>query len=150
MARSDFRFFHPFRVRYSEIDGQGVVFNAHYLTYFDTTITEYFRRLGYDYMGQVKETGEDFHLVKSLVNYEAPIRFDADIEVGCRTARVGRSSLTFALEIFPKGGEERLSSGEIVWVNTDQESHRSVPVRAELMEMLNAFEGPGTGEGAGD
>ncbi|MET0721452.1 MAG: hypothetical protein ABWY64_11540 [Tardiphaga sp.] len=31
-----------FRVRYSEIDGQRVVFNAHYLTYFDTTI-EYFR-----------------------------------------------------------------------------------------------------------
>ena len=31
-----------FRVRYSEIDGQRVVFNAHYLTYFDTTI-DYFR-----------------------------------------------------------------------------------------------------------
>jgi hypothetical protein len=39
MSREQFWFFHPFRVRYSEIDGQGVVFNAHYLTYFDTTIT---------------------------------------------------------------------------------------------------------------
>ena len=48
MSREQFWFSHPFRVRYSEIDGQGVVFNAHYLTYFDTTITEYFRALGYD------------------------------------------------------------------------------------------------------
>jgi acyl-CoA thioester hydrolase len=32
MQRGDFGFFFPFRVRYSEVDGQGVVFNAHYLT----------------------------------------------------------------------------------------------------------------------
>jgi len=38
MSREQFWFFHPFRVRYSEIDGQGVVFNAHFLTYFDTSI----------------------------------------------------------------------------------------------------------------
>ena len=54
MSREQFWFFHPFRVRYSEIDGQGVVFNAHYLTYFDTTITEYFRALGYDQYGDAK------------------------------------------------------------------------------------------------
>lgn len=34
--RADFGFFFPIRVRYAEIDGQGVVFNAHYLTYYDT------------------------------------------------------------------------------------------------------------------
>lgn len=44
MTRDQFSFFHPFRIRYSEIDGQGVVFNAHYLTFYDTTITEYFAR----------------------------------------------------------------------------------------------------------
>ncbi len=47
-ARADFRFFHPFRVRYSEIDGQRVVYNAHYLTFFDTAIFEYYRAIGYD------------------------------------------------------------------------------------------------------
>jgi hypothetical protein len=56
MSREQFWFFHPFRVRYSEIDGQGVVFNAHYLTYFDTTITEYFRALGYDQYADAKQT----------------------------------------------------------------------------------------------
>ena len=73
MQRTDFRFFFPFRVRYSEVDGQSVVFNAHYLTYFDTSITEFFRWLGYDYVADVKATGIDFHTVKSLVEYKAPI-----------------------------------------------------------------------------
>lgn len=31
------------RVRYSEVDSQGIVFNANYLNYLDVAITEYFR-----------------------------------------------------------------------------------------------------------
>ncbi len=40
---SDYYFSHPIRVRYSEIDGQKIVFNAHYSTYIDVAVTEYFR-----------------------------------------------------------------------------------------------------------
>lgn len=136
MARSDFSFLYDFRVRYSEIDGQGVVFNAHYLTYFDTAITEYFRHLGFDYREYVAKTGQDFHLVKSLVNYEKPILFDADIEVGCRVSKVGRTSITFLLEIFGKGNDIRYCNGEIIWVNTDQTTHKTVPVSDEIRALF--------------
>ena len=141
MARSDFSFFFPFRVRYSEIDGQMIVFNAHYLTYFDTAITEYFRALPYDYREQIDKYGEDFHTVKTVVEYSAPITFDQIIEVGVRTARIGRSSLTFALEIHAQGEESCLASGEVVWVNTDVNSHRSAPVQEELVGKLHALDG---------
>ena len=90
MARSEFKFAWPFRVRYSEVDGQRIVFNAHYLTYYDTAITEYFRALPYDYMGQVERTGEDYHTVRTLVEYQQPIEFDEDIEVLVRTSRLCR------------------------------------------------------------
>ena len=73
------------------MDAQSVVFNAHYLTYFDTAITEYFRTIGYDYYGEVTRTGIDFYAVRSLVEYGAPIRFDEEIEVCVRVAKVGRS-----------------------------------------------------------
>jgi acyl-CoA thioester hydrolase len=141
MSRSEFKFSFPFRVRYSEVDGQKIVFNAHYLTYFDTAITEYFRALPYDYMGQVSRIGEDFHTVKTLVEYRKPISFDQEIDVLVRTSRMGRSSLTFDLQIYPKGVDDMLASGEVVWVNTDQTTHRSVRVPAELVERLVAFEG---------
>src|ERR1700755_2471407 len=103
MSREQFWFFHPFRVRYSEIDGQGVVFNAHYLTYFDTTITEYFRALGYDQYADAKQSGEDYHVVKSLIEYKAPVRFDQGIDVGVGAWGLGNSSLVFELVIFLKG-----------------------------------------------
>jgi acyl-CoA thioester hydrolase len=147
MTRVEFAFLFPFRVRYSEIDGQGVVFNAHYLTYYDTAITEYFRWLPYDYLNQVKTTGTDFHTVRTVVEYKVPIRFDQEIEVGVRTARLGRSSLTFALAILPRGQDEVLATGEVVWVNTDQASRKAAPVPDALRTLLRQREGARMAEG---
>ena len=134
--RGEFWFHHPFRVRYSEVDAQAVVFNAHYLTYFDTAITEYFRALGYDYMGVVKATGADFHTVKTLVEYKAPIRFDEEIEVCVRVAKIGRSSIALALAIFSRGGDDLRATGEVVWVYTDQTTHKTVPVADDLRALI--------------
>ncbi len=145
MAKSDFSFAWPFRVRYSEVDGQKIVFNAHYLTYFDTAITEYFRALPYEYMGQVEHTGEDFHTVRTLVEYQQPIAFDEDIEVHVRVARLGRSSITFLLEIHPQGGDDLRATGEVVWVNTNQATHKSAPVPRELVDKIAALEGDALG-----
>ena len=141
MAKSDFKFAWPFRVRYAEVDSQKVVFNAHYLTYFDTAITEYFQDLPFDYMGRVEVTGEDFHTVKTLIEYKQPILFNEDIDVYVRVSRVGRSSLTFLLEIHPQGTDDLRASGEVVWVNTDQTTHLSVEIPDELKDLLCSFEG---------
>lgn len=141
MGWQDFWFHHPFRVRYSEIDGQSVVFNAHYLTYFYTAITEYCRALGWDYKGETARTGVDFHTVKTLVEYKAPIRFDEEIEVCVRTGRIGRSSLAFALAIYAKGAPDDLrATGEVVWVYTDQTTHKTVPVSEGLRALIAARE----------
>lgn len=140
MARGDFWFVFPFRVRYAEIDGQGVVFNANYLMYFDTAITEYIRALGYDYANQPKETQTDFHTVHAVVDYKQPIRFDDEIEVGVRAGRIGNSSLTFALEIHPKSEDRVMAAGEIVWVNAFIGQHKPAPLPEALVAKILARE----------
>ena len=140
MSREQFWFFHPFRVRYSEIDAQGVVFNAHYLTYFDTTITEYFRALGYDQFADAQKSGIDFHVVRSVIEYKAPVRFDWDLDVGARVARIGNSSVTFDLAIFREGASDVFVTGEIVWVNTDQNTHRPVPIAQSIRDLIASRE----------
>jgi acyl-CoA thioester hydrolase len=140
LHRSDFWFFFPLRVRYSEVDQQGVVFNAHYLTYFVVAITEYMRALNYDYRLQPERTGTDFHVVKSLVEYKAPIRFDEEIDIGVRPARLGRTSLSFELAIFEKGSEQLRTSGEVVWVNAGQATRKAAPVPPELEALIRMRE----------
>ena len=48
-ARSEFRFFERLRVRWAEVDMQSIVFNAHYLMYFDTAVAGYLRALAMPY-----------------------------------------------------------------------------------------------------
>ncbi|MFX9915844.1 thioesterase family protein, partial [Acinetobacter baumannii] len=82
----------------------------------------------------------DFHVVKSVVEYKSPIRFDAEIEVGARIARIGTSSMTFELAIFLKDSGNLMATGEVVWVNTDQSTHRPAPIAAEIRNLIASRE----------
>ena len=77
-------------------DYQGIVYFAHYATYFDVAIHEFFRSLPYDYTEIRKTTGTDFNIVRSVVEYRRPLRFDEPFEVEVALGRIGRSSLTFS------------------------------------------------------
>jgi len=142
MKRDQFDFFHLLRVRYAEVDSQGIVFNAHYLTYFDTAITEYMRNISYDYHTLVSERGLDFHLIKSTVEYLKPIGFDELIEIGITANRIGKSSLTWGLGIFKKGASECLAKGEIVWVCSQVGTNKSHPLPENLVQLLSECEKP--------
>ncbi|WP_165680291.1 acyl-CoA thioesterase [Metapseudomonas otitidis] len=136
--RNAFTFFHPLRVRWAEVDPQGIVFNGHYLTYADVAITEYFRVLGVRYPQDLIADGGDFFAVRTLLEYLSPARFDDDLTLGIRTRRLGGSSLTFALGIWR--GEEELTSGEIVYVHADATTRASRSLPAWLREKVRDFE----------
>ena len=141
MARSEYNFFQRFRVRYSEIDGQGIVFNAHYLTYYDCAITEYFRSLPYDYKSETESSGIDFHTVRSLVEYSAPVYFDEEIDVCVKVGRIGRSSIRFDFEVHGKDADDLRTTGEIVWVYTNQTTHKTEAVDERLVGLMIARDG---------
>ncbi|MGC8113654.1 acyl-CoA thioesterase [Metapseudomonas otitidis] len=136
--RNAFTFLHPLRVRWAEVDPQGIVFNGHYLTYADVAITEYFRALGVRYPQDLIADGGDFFAVRTLLEYLSPARFDDTLTLGIRTRRLGGSSLTFALGIWR--GEEALTSGEIVYVHTDATTRTSRSLPAWLREKVRGFE----------
>jgi acyl-CoA thioester hydrolase len=142
MKRDQFKFFYELRVRYAEVDSQGIVFNAHYLTYFDTAITEYMRHINYDYHTLVSQRGLDFHLVKSTVEYLKPIGFDEIIEIGVSAHKIGTSSLTWVLAIFKKGLSECAAIGEIVWVCSRVGTNKSHPLPEDFVKLLSEHEKP--------
>lgn len=150
MLRKYFNFYHTFRVRYSEIDGQKVVYNAHYLTYFDTAITEYFRWLPFDYVNHCNQTGHDFHTVRAVVNYQSPILFDEEIQVYVRVGDIGRSSLPFVLEIYVDDEDQPRATGEIIWVYIDIKSGKSTQIDTDLAALLQKKEGKSRNEGSSE
>jgi acyl-CoA thioester hydrolase len=138
MPRGDFSFAHQLRVRWAEVDRQGIVFNGNYLLYFDVGITEYWRAIGCPYPDALLGHGCDTFVRKAEVEYHAPAGYDDVLEVCVRVARLGRSSLRFLLEIHR--GAEHLVSGEIVYVNADPATRKSAPLPQFLREAILQFE----------
>ncbi|MGE0429760.1 MAG: YbgC/FadM family acyl-CoA thioesterase [Hydrogenophaga sp.] len=138
LKRSDFRFFHRLRVRWAEVDMQKIVFNAHYLMYFDTAITDYWRALALPYQDTMDQLGGDLYVVKATVEFHASARVDDQLDIAMRCLRIGNSSLTFQGAIFR--GEEHLITGEIVYVFADPATQTSRPVPPALRETLMGFE----------
>lgn len=140
MARSDFAFFHRLRVRYSEIDGQAVVFNARYLDYADLGVAEYFRALGIPIVPG-PETPE-FHAARAAVDFKKPIRLDEEVDVAVRTARIGHTSMTLALELHGCDAEDLRAAIELVYVHVDLATGRPAPVPQWVVERISSHASP--------
>lgn len=129
MARAEFAFSHKFRVRWSETDAQGVVFNARYLDYADIAITEYWRETKL----RERANGDplEFHVKKATVTWFAPILPDEMIEVMARTIATGRTSMRQIVEIHgarDDGLEDLRATVDLVSVYVDLETHRPMPL----------------------
>ena len=138
MQRSDFRFFERLRVRWAEIDAQKIVFNGHYLMYFDTAIAGYWRALALPYAESMHALGGDLFVRKAEVEYMASARYDDVLDIGMRCARVGNSSITFAAAVFRQ--EQLLVSCVLTYVFADAEGTVSKPVPPELRQLFDRFE----------
>jgi YbgC/YbaW family acyl-CoA thioester hydrolase len=138
MKRSDFRFLERLRVRWAEIDQQKIVFNGHYLMYFDTAISGYWRALAMPYEHTLAQLGGDLFVRKATVEYHGSARLDDLIDVGMRSARVGNSSMLFEAAVFR--ADELLVSGELVYVFADPVAQSARPVPQALRDVLRDFE----------
>ena len=139
MLLSDFAFQHSFRVRWSETDAQGVVFNARYLDYADIAITEYNRAVGY--RAAYPDEPLEFHVARAIVNFRKVIVPDEIITVTARTSATGRTSMTAQIGIFGGGGDDDLRADvDMVSVHVDLTSHKPTPLPIWLPALFAAFD----------
>ena len=95
-------------MRYSEIDAQGHVNNANYLSYFEVGRVEWLRDAGLPYR-ELERRGLGFVVVEALVHYHSAAFFDDELTVRTELAEAGRVTLRFGYEVL-RGGE-RLATG---------------------------------------
>jgi YbgC/YbaW family acyl-CoA thioester hydrolase len=138
MNREDFRFFHKLRVRWAEVDMQKIVFNAHYLMYFDTAVADYWRALAMPYEEAMRQLEGDIYVKKGTIEFHGSARMDDRLDVAVKCARIGTSSMQFLGAIFR--GEDLLITCELLYVFADPATQTSRPVPAKLREMLTGYE----------
>jgi YbgC/YbaW family acyl-CoA thioester hydrolase len=137
-TKAEFRFFHRLRVRWAEVDMQKIVFNAHYLMYFDTAISDYWRAMAMPYEDAMHALEGDLYVRKATVEFHASARVDDLLDVGMKCVRVGNSSIQFLGGLFR--GDDLLVSYELIYVFADPATQTSKPVPGLLREIFTAYE----------
>lgn len=133
-ARTDFAFLHPLRVRWSECDGQGIVFNAHYFAFYDHAIWEWTKALGY----KGWDDAPQFVTAHAECDFKGSARFDEDLLIGVRAARFGTKSMEVRAATFR--GDEVLNVGRLDYVHVRAGTVQSAPLPPEFIERVAAFE----------
>jgi acyl-CoA thioester hydrolase len=139
-ALTDYPASTTFRVEYAETDGQGRVFYANYLLFFDRGRVAYWTRAGLS-EEEVKRIEHDTVIAEVHCMYRAPAGFYDVVSVYTRIARIGRSSLRMEFAVINDSTETLMAEGYATLVQVDLTTNRSVPFEDALKTKIRAFEG---------
>ena len=124
---------HPLRVRYAEVDAQGVVFNAHYLAWFDMNMTELWRAAFGSYQAAL-DRGIDIVVVTAQLTYRASARFDELVDLEVSVSGTGTTSLTTEHAVRRDG--QLLVAGTLRHVIVDTRTMTKMPIPGWTREAL--------------
>jgi acyl-CoA thioester hydrolase len=133
VARS---FSHRLRVRYSECDPQNVVFNSHYVAWFDVLMTELWREVPGGYAGMM-ETGTDMVVAEVNVRYLDGARFDDEVELRATVTRLGTTGITTRIEVLREA--QPLAEGHLRHVFIDLATKAKRPIPDDVRRALEPY-----------
>jgi len=135
---SDFLFFHPITVRYGDLDPQGHVNNAAFMTYMEQSRVSYIRQLGLWDGKSFLEIG--FILARVELDYKEPILMTDQVEVGVRVSRLGNKSLDMEYLIRDSASGRAFAEGKTVQVAYDYQSRKTIPLPKNWRNGIRKFE----------
>ena len=136
---SDFHFYHPIEVRYGDLDPQGHVNNAKFLTYFEQARLAYWVQMGLFTKDQsFMELGiilADIH-----ITYLEPVYYRQNIKVGVHVSKLGNKSMTWQQNIVDADTGKELAKGEVVIVAYDYKAEKTISIPQAWREKISEFE----------
>ena len=136
---SEFR--HRIRVRFNECDGQGVVFYANYLVYFDVAITELSREaFGDGYAGMIA-SGTDMMVAEANIRYRSPARFDDELDLVATVTRIGTTSTVTRINAERVEDGAVLAEGELRHVYIDLKTLEKSEIPDEVRAGMERYAG---------
>lgn len=141
--RGDYRFGTPVRVRWQECDAQGIAFNGSYLGWLEVVQAEYFRNLGFSIYRVAAAGYFDSAVAKITIEYKAPVRVDEMLDLRARVGRIGNTSLTLEVAIFPEGNDADrvpLTTIESVYVGFYASTGGTRPVPDAIRTLVDTWE----------
>jgi acyl-CoA thioester hydrolase len=123
----------PEIIRFGDLDPQGHVNQAVFLTYFESGRVAMFRNPDLS----IGVPGATFVMVRMEVDYIKELRWPGSLEIGTGLAALGRSSFKVAQAIFHDGS--CAAAGDATLVCMDLKTRRSMPLPQAAIERLSQW-----------
>ncbi len=134
--RDECIFFCTLRVRYGEVDQQGIVYNGNYASYGDFAFCEFLRSRGCSYNNLSKTLDfEVCHKASSFEFFSSAYAEDL-IEIGVKIVKIGTRSFTMGYEFRRDGEDELLVYSEVVYVGYDVKNRVSRELTPGFVNLL--------------
>ena len=134
-----FKFTHGHRIRYDEVDAQGVVGSGAWFNLLHLARVEYLRNLGL-FMEGGGRTPVQLVVRRSVIEFLVPARFDDAIIFRVRCAHLGNSSALFEY-LVDNGDELRLLGAETLMACVEMATFQSTDWPLIFRERVQEFEG---------
>ena len=123
------------KIRYSDCDPQGIVFNGNYARYWDDALTDWFEEAGFggEELGGI---GSDVVTARLEMDFKAAATLGDVLETSITVERFGNTSMTTRVETRRLSDEEVVVSGKAVHVFVDPDTWRPVSVPAMIREAF--------------
>jgi acyl-CoA thioester hydrolase len=125
------------KIRYSDCDPQGIVFNGNYARYWDDAATDWLEELG---LGGPELGGNDVEVVTARleIDFKAAAELGDVLETSIKIAKFGTSSMDLDVETINASSGVVIAAGRLVWVFVDPEHFRPVPVPEKVRKVLES------------
>ena len=135
----EFRFHHAIEVRYSDLDPQGHVNNARFLTFFEQARVSYLIHLG---LFSKDQSFLDVGIIiaDAKVTFLAPVYFGQEVRVGVRVSRIGNKSMSMDYQMIDGADGKELATGSTTLVAFDYHEHKTIPVPEKWRIKIHDFE----------
>jgi acyl-CoA thioester hydrolase len=134
-----FHYYHPIEVRYGDLDPQGHLNNAKYLTFMEQARIQYIKQLDLWDGSSFLEIG--IILADVRVTFLTPIEYSHQVQVGVRVTRLGNKSLEMVYNLENAQTGQEFATGSSVLVAYDYRAQQTLPIPDKWRTAIQDFEG---------
>lgn len=135
-TRADYRVFRAIPTRWADNDVYGHVNNVVYYGWFDTAVNGWLVENGLLDIGSSEIVGL---VVETSCSYLESVAFPEEVEIGIAVAALGRSSVTYQVGVFRKGGDVAIAQGRFTHVYVTRADQRPTPIPERARARMEAI-----------
>lgn len=127
------------KIRYSDCDPQGIVFNGNYARYWDDALTDWFEEagLGGEELGGI---GSDVVTARLEMDFKSAATLGDVLVTTTEVEDYGTTSMTVRIVTRRQADGRIVTAGRGIYVFVDPETFRPVPVPGQVREALGESE----------